>query len=44
METQLMLATIILRYDVQLDSEHLYSTEGFAHKTTQLMVKLTQKL
>ncbi|KAJ6606047.1 benzoate para-hydroxylase [Mycena vulgaris] len=43
METQLMLATIILRYDVELESSDLVSTEGFVHKTTHLMVKLTRK-
>ncbi|KAJ7612112.1 benzoate para-hydroxylase [Roridomyces roridus] len=43
METQLMLATVILRYNIQIESDVLESTEGFVHKTTGLMVKLSRR-
>ncbi|KAJ7753400.1 benzoate para-hydroxylase [Mycena maculata] len=44
MEIQLILATVILRYDVELESEHLESTEGFVHKPEHVMVKLFRKV
>ncbi|KAJ7626867.1 benzoate para-hydroxylase [Roridomyces roridus] len=40
MEIQLILATVILRYKIELQSE-LESMEAFAHKATRLMVKLS---
>ncbi|KAJ7718957.1 benzoate para-hydroxylase [Mycena maculata] len=39
----LMLATLLLRYDMDLESENLDSTEGFVHKTKHLMMKLSRK-
>ncbi|KAJ7306251.1 benzoate para-hydroxylase [Mycena albidolilacea] len=43
METQLILATVIHRYNIELESDHLDSTEGFVHKTKHLLVKLSRK-
>ncbi|KAJ7913349.1 benzoate para-hydroxylase [Mycena leptocephala] len=43
METQLILATVIHRYNIELESDHLDSTEGFVHKTKHLPVKLSRK-
>jgi benzoate 4-monooxygenase len=43
METQLMLATVLLRYDIQLKSDVLETTEGFVHKVLHLMVKLERR-
>ncbi|KAJ6552794.1 benzoate para-hydroxylase [Mycena capillaripes] len=41
--TQLILATVIHRYNIELESDHLESMEGFVHKTKHLLVKLSRK-
>lgn len=38
-----MLATILLRYDIELKSDVLETTEGFVHKVLHLMVKLGRR-
>ncbi|KAF9023814.1 benzoate para-hydroxylase [Hymenopellis radicata] len=43
MEMRLVLATVILRYDLQLQSPALETTEGFMHKPLKMMVKFSRR-
>ncbi|KIJ34478.1 hypothetical protein M422DRAFT_263446 [Sphaerobolus stellatus SS14] len=43
LEMRLILATLLLRYNMQLQSDELVTTEGFTHKPCQLMIKLSRK-
>ncbi len=43
MEMRLVLATVLLRYNVQLQSPTLETTEGFMHKPLKMMVKFSRR-
>ncbi|KAF4588442.1 hypothetical protein EYR40_009993 [Pleurotus pulmonarius] len=42
-EMQLVIATMLLRYDIKLESDHLETTEGFMHKPLRMMVEVKRK-
>ncbi|KAJ8522254.1 hypothetical protein ONZ45_g1155 [Pleurotus djamor] len=42
-EMQLVIATMLLRYEIKLQSDHLETTEGFMHKPLHMMVKLKRR-
>lgn len=43
MEMRLVLATVLLRYNIHLQSDVLETTEGFMHKPLRMMVKFTRR-
>ncbi|KAF9463856.1 benzoate para-hydroxylase [Collybia nuda] len=43
MEMRLALATILLRYNIELNSDILETTEGFMHKPLKMMVKFSRR-
>lgn len=43
MEMRLVLATVLLRYNIQLESPFLETTEGFMHKPLKMMVKFSRR-
>lgn len=43
MEMRLVLATVILRYNIRLQTETLVTTEGFMHKPVNMMVKFSRR-
>lgn len=43
MEMRLALATILLRYNIELSSNVLETTEGFMHKPLKMMVKFSRR-
>ncbi len=43
MQMQLMIATVLLRYDFELRDETLESVEGFMHKPVDLWVTIKRK-
>lgn len=44
MEMQIVIATVLLRYDIKLKTDCLESTEGFMHKPLGMMVKLSRRI
>lgn len=42
-EMQLVIATMLLRYDIKLESNYLDTTEGFMHKPLRMMVEVKRK-
>ncbi|KAF9020226.1 benzoate para-hydroxylase [Hymenopellis radicata] len=43
MEMRLVLGTVLLRYDIQLQSPVLETTEGFMHKPRSMMVRFSRR-
>jgi benzoate 4-monooxygenase len=43
LEMQLTLSTILLRYNIELQSDKLETTEGFMHKPLHMMMKITRR-
>ncbi|KAJ8507432.1 hypothetical protein ONZ45_g10189 [Pleurotus djamor] len=43
-EMQLVIATMLLRYEIKLQSDHLETTEGFMHKPLHMMVELKRRV
>lgn len=41
---QLILATMLLRYNIELKSDYLETTEGFMHKPLHMMVKFNHRV
>lgn len=40
---QLVIATMLLRYDIKLESDNLETTEGFMHKPLRMIVEVKRK-
>lgn len=43
MEMQLILATVLLRYNIELQSTYLDTIEGFMHKPLGMLVKFSRR-
>ncbi|EIW80743.1 benzoate para-hydroxylase [Coniophora puteana RWD-64-598 SS2] len=43
MEMRLVLSTVLLRYDLQLKSQVMETTEGFMHKPNEMFVRLSRR-